>query len=102
MSKLNGTWNIILHTYMGDMRTKLEAVVDGNKLTGTATDASNGAVAALENGVVDGNKFSYEVTIKTAVGELTNQLSGELVEDNLLRGTSKNPMGEFEFEATRA
>ena len=101
MSKLNGTWNIVLHTFMGDMRSTLAATVEGDVLTGTVTDASNGAVAPVVNGKVDGDKFSYEVTIKTAVGEMTNTLTGELVGD-VLKGTSSNAMGSFEFEATRA
>ena len=100
MSKLNGTWNIVLHTYMGDMRSILNATVEGDTLTGTVTDASNGAVAPVDNGKVDGEKFSYQVTIKTAVGEMTNTLAGELVGD-MLKGKSSNAMGEFEFDATR-
>lgn len=101
MSKLNGTWNIVMHTYMGDMRSTLVATVEGDVLTGTVTDGSNGAVAPVVNGKVDGNKFSYELTIKTAVGEMTNNLVGELVGD-VLKGTSSNAMGTFEFEAVRA
>ncbi len=100
MNKLNGTWNMVLHTYMGDMRSTLEARVEDGKLLGTATDGSNGAVAALEKGTVDGDKFSYEITIKTAVGEMTNQLFGKLTGDEL-HGKSKNAMGEFDFVATR-
>ena len=100
MSKLNGTWNIVLHTFMGDMRSTLVATVEGDTLTGTVTDASNGASAPVVNGKVDGDKFSYQVTIKTAVGEMTNTLTGELVGDEL-KGKSANGMGEFDFEATR-
>ena len=101
MSKLNGSWKITLHTYMGDMRSTLYATVEGDKLVGTCKDASNGAVAPLENGIVDGNKYQYDLTIKTAVGEMTNHLVGELGEDDIIRGTSTNPMGTFEFEAVR-
>ena len=100
MSKLNGTWTITVHTFMGDMRSILNAAVEGDTLTGTVTDAANGATAPLVNGKVDGDKFSYQVTIKTAVGEMTNTLTGELVGD-VLKGKSANGMGEFDFEATR-
>lgn len=101
MSKLNGSWKITIHTYMGDMRSTLNASVDGNVVTGTVTDASNGAVANVENGVVDGNKICYEITIKTPVGNMTNHLEGELGEDDILRGQSENAMGKFDFEAVR-
>ncbi len=101
MSKLNGSWKITMHTYMGDMRSTLNATVEGNVLTGTVTDAANGAVAPVVNGVVDGNKYSYELTIKTAVGEMTNKLEGVLGDDDVIHGTSSNAMGSFEFEAVR-
>lgn len=101
MSKLNGSWKITLHTYMGDMRSTLYATVEGNTMTGHCTDASNGADAPIINGVVDGNKYEYDLTIKTAVGEMTNHLAGELGEDDVIRGTSSNAMGSFEFEAVR-
>lgn len=100
MSKLNGTWNITVHTFMGDMRSILNATVEGGVITGTVTDASNGACSPIENGKVDGDQFSYQVTIKTAVGEMTNKLTGELVGD-VLKGKSTNAMGEFDFDATR-
>ena len=46
--------------------------------------------------------FSYTLTILTPVGELTNELAGSINADGtLLKGISKNPMGEFEFEAAR-
>ena len=101
MSKLTGTWNIVLHTYMGDMRSQLCAVAEGGKLTGTVTDGANGATAEISNGKVDGNKFSYDLTIRAVIGELTNHLEGELVDDNTLKGTSEHPMGKFDFEASR-
>ncbi len=102
MSKLNGTWNIVLHTYMGDMRSQLAATVEGDRLTGTVTDGANGATAEISNGRVEGSKFCYDLTIRAVIGELTNHLEGEIVDDNTLKGTSENPMGKFAFEATRA
>ena len=41
------------------------------------------------------------MTIKTAVGEMTNHLVGELGEDDVIHGTSGNPMGSFDFDAVR-
>ena len=101
MSKLNGSWKITLHTYMGDMRSTGYFTVEDDKLTGTCKDAANGAVGTIENGTVNGNKYEYDLTIKTAVGEMTNHLVGELGEDDIIHGTSTNPMGSFEFDAVR-
>ena len=34
MSRIDGKWNIVMHTYMGDMRSTLEARTEGDKLFG--------------------------------------------------------------------
>lgn len=101
MSKLNGSWKITIHTFLGKMRSTANFVVDGNVLTGTCVDAGNGAEASIDNGVVDGNKYAYDITIKTPVGKMTNHLEGELGEDDIIRGTSQNGMGKFKFDGER-
>ena len=75
---MEGKWELTVHTYMGDMRSHMEYHVEGNVLTGTGEDASNGAVAQIENGRFENGEFSYDLTIKTAVGEMTNHLSGKV------------------------
>ncbi|MCF0228218.1 MAG: hypothetical protein HUJ76_00820 [Parasporobacterium sp.] len=98
---MEGKWNFTVHTFMGDMRSIYDIKVVGDKLEGTATDASNGATAPIENGTFDGKNFSWVMTIKTAVGEMTNTLTGTL-EGDTLKGQSSNPMGSFDFDAVRA
>ena len=97
---MEGKWDLVVHTYMGDMTSHMEYHVDGTTLTGTGEDAANGAVAEIKNGKFENGEFSYELTIKTAVGEMTNQLSGK-VEGDTLTGKSKNAMGEFDVTGTR-
>ena len=101
MSKLNGSWKITVHTYMGDMRSTGYFTVEGDKLTGTCKDASNGASGTIDNGIVNGDKYEYDMTIKTPVGEMTNHLVGTLGEDDVIHGTSSNSMGSFDFDAVR-
>ena len=98
---MEGKWNFTVHTFMGDMRSVYDLKVVGDKIEGTATDASNGATAPVENGTFDGTNFSWDMTIKTAVGEMTNHLSGTIDGDKLV-GKSANAMGEFEFDAVKA
>lgn len=98
---MEGKWELTVHTYMGDMRSHCEYKVEGEKLTGTVEDAGNGAVAPIDNGVIRDGEFSYDITIKTAVGEMTNHLTGK-IEGEKLVGKSKNGMGEFDFDAVRA
>ena len=98
---MEGKWEVTIHTYIGDMRSVYDLTVKDGKLEGTATDSSNGATAPIENGTFDGSNFAWDVTIKTAVGEMTNHLDGKL-EDGKLVGKSANAMGEFEFDAVKA
>ena len=97
---MDGKWEFTVHTYMGDMRSHMDFKVDGETLTGTGTDASNGASAEIQNGKFDGKDFSYTLTIKTAVGEMTNEITGTLDGDKVT-GTSKNPMGAFDLTGVR-
>ena len=97
---MEGKWTFTVHTFMGDMKSLYDLKVVGDKIEGTATDASNGAVAPVENGTFDGTNFSWDLTIKTAVGEMTNELSGT-VDGDTIKGKSKNAMGEFDLDAVR-
>ncbi|MCF0143234.1 MAG: hypothetical protein HUJ75_07645 [Parasporobacterium sp.] len=98
---MEGKWNVTVHTFMGDMRSQYDIKVNGNALEGTATDSSSGATAPIENGQFDGTNFSWSITIKTPVGEMTNNLTGTF-EGDKLTGKSSNPMGAFDFDAVRA
>ena len=75
---MTGKWDIVVHTYMGDMTSHMDYKVDGEVLTGTGEDAANGAVADIENGTFKDGEFSYQLTIKTAVGEMTNTITGKV------------------------
>ncbi len=97
---MNGKWELTVHTFMGDMRSIMEYHVEGNVLAGTGEDASNGAVAQINNGKFENGEFSYDLTIKTAVGEMTNHLSGK-VEGDTITGKSANAMGEFDVTGKR-
>lgn len=102
MSKLDGKWNIVVKTYMGDMPSVAEFKEEGGALTGTVTDSGNGNSAPVVDGVVDGDSFSYKVTLRVPIGDVTNELSGVIdAAGTALSGTSRNAMGEFPFEATR-
>lgn len=97
---MDGKWLVTVHTYMGDMRSHYDFKIEGSTLTGTATDAANGATAPLVDGVYNDGKFSFTITIKTAVGEMTNNLTGTFEGDKIV-GQSSNPMGAFDFDGVR-
>lgn len=97
---MEGKWDLVVHTYMGDMTSHCTYKVEGTVLTGTVEDAANGAEAPIEDGRFENGAFSYRLTIKTAVGEMTNELSGT-VDGDTLTGKSKNAMGEFDVTGKR-
>ena len=97
---MEGKWEFTVHTFMGDMKSIMEFAVADGVLTGTGTDASNGACAPVDNGKFDGTNFSYTITIKTPVGEMTNELNG-VVDGDSITGKSKNGMGEFDLTGVR-
>lgn len=102
MAKLDGTWKMTIETPMGPQVSTVEFdTSDG--LTGTVTDASSGNAAPIDNGSVDGNSFKYDVTLRIAIGEVTNNIAGEIsVDGTELTGSSTNAMGSFPLTAVRA
>ncbi len=101
MAGIQGAWNIVVHTYMGDQNSLHEYEVDGGVLTGTITDGGNGNKAQIREGKVDGDHFSFQFTIKIPIGEMEFTMDGALQADGRLKGNSSNAMGSFEFEGTR-
>lgn len=97
---MEGKWLFTVHTFMGDMRSHYDIKIDGNTLTGTATDASNGATAPIVDGTYNDGAFKFTMTIKTAVGEMTNVLEGTY-DGEVIKGTSSNPMGSFDVDGVR-
>lgn len=97
---MDGKWELTVHTFMGDMKSIMDYKVEGDVLTGTGTDGSNGETATVDNGKFDGKNFSYSITIKTNVGVMTNNLEGVLDGDKI-SGKSSNGMGSFDFDGVR-
>ena len=101
MAAIDGKWNIAVHTPFGDMKSVLDVKEVDGKLEGNVTDGMSGDVSPVENGVINGNEFSYEINVKTPFGDMKNTLKGT-IEGDALKGKAGNPMGESDFDATRA
>ena len=102
MSVITGKWNLVVQTNMGDQYSTQEYADDGEKLIGEITDGGNGNKASVQNGKVNGNKFSFTFRIQIPIGDLEFEMNGELKEDGTVYGISIYAMGEFEFEGKRA
>jgi hypothetical protein len=61
-SKIDGRWTGKVTSPQGEMEITYTFKVDGNKLTGI--DSTSMGVIDLTNGVVDGNKFSFDVDVQ--------------------------------------
>lgn len=101
MSDLNGVWDVIIHTYMGDQFSEHKLEVADYVLSGTITDKGNGNKVSIYETQVSDNKYSYKFTIKIPIGEMEFFIEGELKEDSKIYGNSSNAMGNFPFEGTK-
>ena len=64
----SGTWAISFRTPLGKNGFDLEAMVDGEKLTGKIHGSINQDVP-ISMGKVEGSNVSFQVPLKTPIGE---------------------------------
>lgn len=93
-----GTYECVTKTPMGDQKSDVTIVVDGDTFTGT----NSGAMGSMEmeNGKVDGNKLTW--TMKMTV-PMPMTLEGEAtVDGDTITGTVKaGAFGAFPLTGTR-
>ena len=63
MAKIDGTWEIMTNTPMGEQTVILILVSDGDTFTGRSESAL--AMVELENGTIDGDSISWSMQITT-------------------------------------
>ena len=61
MSTVDGTWNTVIATPMGQQSAVLQLITDGETLTGTATQ--NGTPTELVDGRVNGNTVTFSASV---------------------------------------
>ena len=93
-----GTYECITKTPMGDQKSEVTIVVDGDSFTGSNVGAMGSM--DLENGKVDGNKLTW--TMKMTV-PMPMTLEGEAtVDGDTLTGNVKaGAFGSFPMNGTR-
>ena len=80
-SRPEGRYEIVARSIMGENRGSFEYAVDGESLSGTAS--AMGQTVPVENGKVDGRKFSHRMTLTTPAGTETIPVSGEVYGDRI-------------------
>ncbi len=96
---VNGKWNLVIKTPMGDQTGLLTLVQDGDTLTGDMTGASG--AAPIENGKVEGDLLSWHAKV-TSPMPITLEFSGKLDGDNLGGDVKLGAFGSSTFSGTAA
>ena len=99
MANVDGRWDSVVKSPMGEQKAVLVLKSDGNSLTG----ASEGPMGNVEiaGGKIDGNALSWRMDIKTPMAmtlEVNATIDGDTIDGSMKLG----PFGNAPFKATRA
>jgi hypothetical protein len=95
---VQGRWNIIIKTPMGEKSGVLDLKTDGTALTGSLFNDEY--QAAISDGRVDGNKLSWSAKITKPMP--MNFKFTATVEADRISGAAKHLLGKATFTGTRA
>jgi hypothetical protein len=95
---VEGKWNITIKTPMGDKSGVLELKVDGNKLSGSLSDADHHV--PISDGEVAGNRLTWKAKI-TKPMRLSFKFSA-LIEEDRISGSAHHMLGTASFAGNRA
>ncbi|PKB19496.1 hypothetical protein B0I00_1732 [Novosphingobium kunmingense] len=95
---VSGTYECVTKTPMGDQKSDVTIVADGDTFTGT--NAGQMGSMAMEDGKVDGNKLTWTMNMTVP---MPMKLEGEAtIDGDTLTGTVKaGAFGSFPINGTR-
>jgi hypothetical protein len=96
---VDGNWNIIMSTPMGDRDATLAFTSSGGRLTGK--QAAEGNETDIFDGTVSGDSVAWKVSITNPM-PLTLDFTGKVTGDTIEGEMGVGPMGSFPFKGTRA
>ena len=96
---IDGNWNIIMNTPMGDRSATLSVKSAGGTLTGT--QAADGNSTEIFDGAANGDDVSWKISITNPM-PLTLEFTGKVSGDSISGEMGIGPMGSFPFTGTRA
>ena len=96
---VDGNWNIVLSTPMGDRNTTLTLKSSGGTLTGT--QGAEGESTEIFDGTVNGDDVAWKVSITNPM-PLTLAFTGKVSGDSISGEAGLGPMGSFPFTGARA
>jgi hypothetical protein len=95
---VQGKWNIVLNTPMGERRGVLALETAGTTLTGSMSDGEH--VAVISDGRVDGNRLSWSAKL-TKPMRMSLKITAQ-VDDDRISGSARHLFGSATFTGVRA
>jgi hypothetical protein len=96
---VDGNWNLVMSTPMGERKAMLSVKSAGSALTGT--QGADGNSTEIFDGTANGDDVAWKVAITNPM-PLTLEFSGKVSGDNMSGEMGIGPMGSFSFTGTRA
>jgi hypothetical protein len=96
---VDGSWNIVVTTPMGDRNATLNLKSAGATLTGTQGD--NASTSEIFDGTVNGDDVAWKVSITNPM-PLTLEFTGKVAGDAISGEMGIGFMGNYPFTGTRA
>ncbi len=99
MSDLDGTWETVTNTPMGQQKATVTLQTDGDGLSGTMSGAQG--TVDIKDGSVDGNTGTWKVSI-TSPMPMTLEFSATADGDAISGNVKLGAFGSATFTGTRA
>ena len=99
MSDLDGTWETVTNTPMGQQKATVTLQTDGDSLSGTMTGAQG--TLDIKDGSVDGNTGTWKASI-TSPMPMTLEFSATADGDAISGNVKLGAFGSATFTGTRA
>ena len=99
MSDLDGTWETVTNTPMGQQKATVTLQTDGDSLSGTMSGAQG--TVDIKDGSVDGNTGSWKVSI-TSPMPMTLEFSATADGDAISGNVKLGAFGSANFTGTRS
>jgi hypothetical protein len=96
---VDGNWNLVMTTPMGDRKATLSVTSAGGTLTGT--QGAEGNSTEIFDGTANGDDVAWKLSITNPM-PLTLAFIGKVAGDSISGEMGIGPMGSFPFTGTRA
>lgn len=98
MANVDGAWDCVIRSPLGDQKAVLTVVSAGSTFTGSMSGAMG--TAEIEDGKVDGDTLSWKMSIKVPM-PLTLDCEGKVEGDSITGSAGAGAFGSFPLTGTR-